>query len=99
MSISSRIRPVAAPSTMAVAVAVILVEPAFAQAAGIETILQNVVDLLQGNIFRLFAIIAVILIAFAWMFGYMDLRRAGYWIVGIGVIAGSSELVSTIIGS
>ena len=39
MSISSRIRPVAAPSTMAVAVAVILVEPAFAQAAGIETIL------------------------------------------------------------
>ena len=42
---------------------------------------------------------AVILIALAWMFGYMDLRRAGYWIVGIGVIAGSSELVSTIIGS
>ena len=68
-------------------------------AAGIETILQNVVDLLQGNIFRLFATIAVILIALAWMFGYMDLRRAGYWIVGIGVIAGSSELVSTIVGS
>lgn len=99
MTFSSRIRAFAARSAMAFAVVAMLVEPAFAQAAGIETILQNVVDLLQGNIFRLFATIAVILIALAWMFGYMDLRRAGYWIVGIGVIAGSSELVSTIIGS
>jgi type IV secretion system protein VirB2 len=97
MTFSSRIRAFAASSSMALAVVAMLVEPAFAQAAGIETILQNVVDLLQGNIFRLFATIAVILIALAWMFGYMDLRRAGYWIVGIGVIAGSSELVSTII--
>jgi len=99
MTSRSRIRPVAVRCAMAVAIAAMFVEPAFAQAAGIETILQNVVDLLQGNIFRLFATIAVILIALAWMFGYMDLRRAGYWIVGIGVIAGSSELVSTIIGS
>lgn len=99
MTFRSRIRAFTAPTAMALAVVSIMVEPAFAQAAGIETILQNVVDLLQGNIFRLFATIAVILIALAWMFGYMDLRRAGYWIVGIGVIAGSSELVSTIIGS
>lgn len=99
MSVSSRIRPIAASSAMALVMVMMVVDPAFAQAAGIETILQNVVDLLQGNIFRLFATIAVILIALAWMFGYMDLRRAGYWIVGIGVIAGSSELVSTIIGS
>ena len=99
MTFSSSIRAFAVPSAMAFAMVAMLVEPAFAQAAGIETILQNVVDLLQGNIFRLFATIAVILIALAWMFGYMDLRRAGYWIAGIGVIAGSSELVSTIIGS
>ena len=99
MTFSSRIRAFAAPSIMAFAVVAMLVDPAFAAAGGIETILQNVVDLLQGNIFRLLATIAVILIALAWMFGYMDLRRAGYWIVGIGVIAGSSELVSTIIGS
>ncbi|KAB2676367.1 TrbC/VirB2 family protein [Brucella tritici] len=99
MILGSRTRSVAASTAMAAAIIATLAEPAFAQAAGIETILQNVVDLLQGNIFRLFATIAVILIALAWMFGYMDLRRAGYWIVGIGVIAGSSELVSTIIGS
>ncbi|WP_349507599.1 TrbC/VirB2 family protein, partial [Agrobacterium pusense] len=53
MTFSSRIRAFAAPSAMAFAVVAMLVEPAFAQAAGIETILQNVVDLLQGNIFRL----------------------------------------------
>lgn len=99
MNYSYRVRSAAASATMSLAIVAILVEPAFAQAAGIESILQNIVDLLTGNIFRLIATIAVILIAIAWMFGYMDLRRAGYWIIGIGVIAGSSELVSTIVGS
>lgn len=99
MTIGSRTRSIAASALMATAIVATLAEPAFAQAAGIESILQNVVDMLTGNIFRLIATIAVIIIAIAWMFGHMDLRRAGYWIVGIGVIAGSSELVNTIIGS
>ena len=99
MTIGSRTRSIAASIVMATTIVATLAEPAFAQAAGIESILQNVVDMLTGNIFRLIATIAVIIIAIAWMFGYMDLRRAGYWIVGIGVIAGSSELVNTIIGS
>ena len=99
MTIHSRTRSSAASVIMATAIVAMLAEPAFAQAAGIESILQNVVDMLTGNVFRLIATIAVIIIAIAWMFGYMDLRRAGYWIVGIGVIAGSSELVNTIIGS
>ena len=90
MTIGSRTRSIAASALMATAIVATLAEPAFAQAAGIESILQNVVDMLTGNIFRLIATIAVIIIAIAWMFGYMDLRRAGYWIVGIGVIAGSS---------
>lgn len=99
MTYGYRMRSIATSAVMTTAILATLVEPAFAQAAGIESILQNIVDLLTGNIFKLIATIAVILIAVAWMFGYMDLRRAGYWIVGIGVIAGSSELVSTIIGS
>jgi len=99
MTIGSRTRSIAASTLMASTIVATLAEPAFAQASGIESILQNVVDMLTGNIFRLIATIAVIIIAIAWMFGYMDLRRAGYWIVGIGVIAGSSELVNTIIGS
>ncbi|MDI6837051.1 TrbC/VirB2 family protein [Ciceribacter thiooxidans] len=99
MTLISRFRPVAASTAMAVATMIILVEPAFAQAAGIETVLQNIVDMLTGNIAKLLAVIAVIVICIAWMFGYMDLRRAGFWIIGIGGIFGATELVNTIVGS
>lgn len=99
MTFSSRIRPIAASAVMTVAIVVTMVEPAFAQAAGIETVLQNIVDMLTGNIAKLLAVIAVIVISIAWMFGYMDLRRAGYWIIGIGGIFGATELVNTIVGS
>ncbi|MDV4154772.1 TrbC/VirB2 family protein [Rhizobium brockwellii] len=53
------LRPVAASLVMAAAIVVCLVEPAFAQAAGVETVLQNIVDMLTGNIARLLAVIAV----------------------------------------
>lgn len=99
MTIESRIRPVVTSSVMAAAIVVVMVEPAFAQAAGIESVLQNIVTMLTGNIAKLLAVIAVIVICIAWMFGYMDLRRAGFWIIGIGGIFGASELVNTIVGS
>jgi type IV secretion system protein VirB2 len=99
MTFNSRIRPIAASSLMAAAIVTILVEPAFAQAAGIESVLQNIVTMLTGNIAKLLAVIAVIVICIAWMFGYMDLRRAGFWIIGIGGIFGATELVNTIVGS
>ncbi|OAE49209.1 TrbC/VirB2 family protein [Agrobacterium tumefaciens] len=98
MIISSPIRSAATSSVIAAAVLVTMVEPAFAQAAGIETVLQNIVDMLTGNIAKLLAVIAVIVICIAWMFGYMDLRRAGFWIIGIGGIFGATELVNTIVG-
>jgi type IV secretion system protein VirB2 len=98
MTIPSRIRTVFASSVMAAAIVVMRVEPAFAQAAGIETVLQNIVTMLTGNIAKLLAVIAVIVICIAWMFGYMDLRRAGFWIIGIGGIFGATELVNTIVG-
>jgi type IV secretion system protein VirB2 len=99
MTVNFRIRPIVATSVMAAVIAVTIVEPAFAQAAGIETVLQNIVDMLTGNIAKLLAVIAVIVICIAWMFGYMDLRRAGFWIIGIGGIFGATELVNTIVGS
>ncbi|WLE00423.1 TrbC/VirB2 family protein (plasmid) [Agrobacterium leguminum] len=94
----SSLRPLAASMLMAIAIVACLVEPAFAQSAGIETVLQNIVTMLTGNIARLLAIIAVIIICIAWMFGYMDLRKAGFWIIGIGGIFGATELVNTIVG-
>lgn len=98
MIFRTSLRPYAASTLMAVAIAACLVEPAFAQSAGIETVLQNIVTMLTGNIARLLAIIAVIIICIAWMFGYMDLRKAGFWIIGIGGIFGATELVNTIVG-
>lgn len=94
----SHLRPLAASTLMAAFIVVSLVEPALAQAAGVETVLQNIVTMLTGNIAKLLAVIAVIIICIAWMFGYMDLRRAGFWIIGIGGIFGASELVNTIVG-
>ncbi|MFT2214668.1 TrbC/VirB2 family protein [Rhizobium giardinii] len=98
MILKANLRPLVASALMAAAIVACLVEPAFAQAAGIETVLQNIVTMLTGNIARLLAIIAVIIICIAWMFGYMDLRRAGFWIIGIGGIFGATELVNTIVG-
>ncbi len=94
----SSLRPLAASTFMAFAIVACLVEPAFAQSAGIETVLQNIVTMLTGNIAKLLAVIAVIIICIAWMFGYMDLRRAGFWIIGIGGIFGATELVNTVVG-
>jgi type IV secretion system protein VirB2 len=98
MTSKSSFRPLAASTLMAAAMVALLVEPAFAQSAGIESVLQNIVTMLTGNIAKLLAVIAVIIICIAWMFGYMDLRRAGFWIIGIGGIFGATELVNTIVG-
>ncbi|MGK9086097.1 TrbC/VirB2 family protein [Brucella intermedia] len=99
MTIRTKHRRFYAPALLAAVIAACFVEPAFAQSAGIETVLQNIVNMLTGNIAKLLAIIAVIVICIAWMFGYMDLRRAGFWIIGIGGIFGATELVNTIVGS
>lgn len=79
----------------------VLVEPAFAQTAGsnAETLLQNVVTLLTGNIARLLAIIAVVVVGVLWMFGLFDLRRAALVVLGIIVVFGAAQLVSTLTGS
>jgi type IV secretion system protein VirB2 len=99
MTFKVQIRQYVAPALMAAVIVTGAVQPAFAQAAGIESVLQNIVTMLTGNIAKLLAVIAVIIICIAWMFGYMDLRKAGFWIIGIGGIFGATELVNTIVGS
>ncbi|MBY2922501.1 winged helix-turn-helix domain-containing protein [Rhizobium leguminosarum] len=73
---TATLRPVAAPALMAVVIVACLAEPAFAQAAGVETVLQNIVDMLTGNIARLLAVIAVIIICIAWILRFL-LERQG----------------------
>lgn len=74
-------------------------EPASAQSlGGVEKVLQNIVDTLTGNVAKLLATLAVIVTGMAWMFGYLDLRKAGYVIFGVAILFGASEIVSTITG-
>jgi len=86
-------------------VALAVAQPAFAQSVGggavggnVESFLQNVVTLLTGNVARLLATIAVIIVGVAWMFGHLDLRRAGIVVIGIILIFGAAQIVSMITG-
>ena len=75
-----------------------LAEPALAQTANIEGVLQNIVTMLTGNVARLLATLAVIIVGIAWMFGYLDLRKAAYVVLGVAITFGASEVVSTLTG-
>ena len=70
-----------------------IADPAFAQTANIEAVLQNIVDMLTGNVARLLATLAVIIVGIAWMFGYLDLRKAAYVVLGVAIVFGATEIV------
>jgi type IV secretory pathway VirB2 component (pilin) len=86
----------------AAVVAFAAAEPAFAQSSGvggnIGSFIQNIIDLLNSNVIRGLAVIAVIVTGIAWMFGHLDMRRAGTVVVGIIVIFSASAIVDMIVG-
>jgi len=92
------IRTVGATAAIGVAIALLTVDPALAQTANIEGVLQNIVTMLTGNVARLLATLAVIIVGIAWMFGYLDLRKAAYVVLGVAIVFGASEIVSTLTG-
>jgi type IV secretory pathway VirB2 component (pilin) len=83
---------------VAITLTIAFAEPASAQTANVEKVLQNIVDALTGNIAKLLATLAVIITGLAWMFGYLDLRRAGFVIMGVAILFGASEIVGTLTG-
>jgi type IV secretion system protein VirB2 len=95
------------PRTLAVvcltaAAALVVADPALAQSTGtggnIGTFIQNIINLLNNNVIRGLAVIAIIVTGLAWMFGHLDLRRAGTVIVGIIVVFGAATIVDLITG-
>ena len=74
--------------------------PAYAQSVGgdIGGFIQNIIDLLNNNVIRGLAIIAIIVTGIAWMFGHLDMRRAGTVIIGIIVIFSAAAIVDLITG-
>ncbi len=83
---------------MSLVLSIGLVQPAFAQTANLEGVLQNIVNMLTGNVARLLATLAVIIVGIAWMFGHLDLRKAAYVVLGVAIVFGASEVVSTLTG-
>jgi len=87
---------------LAATLVLVITEPAFAQSTGaggnLGTFIQNIINLLNNNIIRGLAIIAIIVTGIAWMFGHLDLRRAGTVIIGIIVIFGAATIVDLITG-
>ncbi len=71
----SRLKQSTALLCIGLVLSVGLAEPALAQTANIEGVLQNIVTMLTGNVARLLATLAVIIVGIAWMFGYLDLRK------------------------
>ncbi len=68
-----------------------LSEPAFAQEFGkIDDALQKIVKALTGKI----ATIAVAGIGLAWIACYVEMRKAFFVCVGIGIVMGASQIVS-----
>ncbi|WP_375637019.1 TrbC/VirB2 family protein [Bartonella sp. AP152HLJHH] len=73
-----------------------LSEPAFADGGfgKVETALQKIVDALKGNIAKSIATIAVAGIGLAWIAGYVEMRKAFFVCVGIGIVMGASQIAS-----
>ena len=90
------LRRVGAITCLTLTVALGAVTPASAQ--DVESLLQNVVDLLTGNTARLLAVIAVVVVGILWMFGLFDLRRAGVVVLGVIVVFGAAEIVDLLTG-
>lgn len=72
-----------------------LSEPAFAEGFGkIDDALQKIVKALTGPIATSIATIAVAGVGLAWIAGYVEMRKAFFVCVGIGIVMGASQIVS-----
>jgi type IV secretion system protein VirB2 len=78
-------------------IAGLAVEPAAAQS--LESGLQNILNMLQGNVVRILSILGVMIAGILWIFGYIDFRRAASVFLGIVVIFGAAEIVNLIAGT
>ena len=90
-------------ATLSVAMIALAATPALAQTtsgagANIGSLITNIIGILNNNVIRGLAVIAIIVTGIAWMFGHLDMRRAGTVIVGIIVIFSAAGLVDLIVG-
>ncbi|WP_374469595.1 TrbC/VirB2 family protein [Phenylobacterium sp.] len=92
--------PILRRGLLALAISVAAASPALAQDAGgdLGAFIQNIIEMLNSGVVRGLAVLAVIITGIVWMFGHIDLRRAGTVVIGIIVIFGASTIVDMITG-
>lgn len=74
---------------------IILIDPAFAQGFDrVQNSLDRIVQTLTGPIARSIAVIAVAGVGLAWIAGYIEMRRAFFVCVGIGIVFGAPQIVA-----
>ncbi|GAA5107747.1 TrbC/VirB2 family protein [Bartonella jaculi] len=65
----------------------------------IDSVLDNIVAMMTGSTAKLIAIICVAAVGIGWMYGFIDLRKAAYCIIGIGIVFGAPTLVGKLVGT
>ncbi|WP_332066260.1 TrbC/VirB2 family protein [Bartonella sp. CB189] len=65
----------------------------------VDNVLENIVSMMTGATAKLMAIICVAAVGIGWMYGFIDLRKTAYCILGIGIVFGAPNLVGKLMGS
>ncbi|WP_375623873.1 MULTISPECIES: TrbC/VirB2 family protein [unclassified Bartonella] len=60
----------------------------------LDGVLGNIVAMMTGPTAKLIAIICVAAVGIGWMYGFIDLRKAAYCVLGIAIVFGAPALVS-----
>ncbi|WP_375612429.1 TrbC/VirB2 family protein [Bartonella sp. AA9NXGY] len=73
-----------------------LSEPAFADGGfgKIESALQKIIEALTGPIAKSIATIAIAGVGIAWIAGYVEMRKAFFVCIGIGIIFGAPQIAA-----
>ncbi|WP_026500988.1 TrbC/VirB2 family protein [Bartonella elizabethae] len=65
----------------------------------LDGVLGNIVAVMTGTTARLIAIICVAAVGIGWMYGFIDLRKAAYCVLGIALVFGAPSLVGKLAGT
>ncbi|PIT69000.1 TrbC/VirB2 family protein [Bartonella tribocorum] len=85
--------------TMLFFTAVLVSDVSYAAPSGgglgtLDGVLGNIVAMMTGPTARLIAIICVAAVGIGWMYGFIDLRKAAYCVLGIAIVFGAPALVT-----
>ncbi|MFG1298025.1 TrbC/VirB2 family protein [Xanthobacter sp. V13C-7B] len=85
-------RRISAAIMMGVALTLVGHEPAFAQASGIQSALEQLISLITGGVGKALATLAIMGVGIAWMFNVIQLRTAGFVVFGIAIVFSAATI-------